>query len=261
MVVTVTQGGYIKRTALGRFPCAKTRRQGPVRHGHQGRGRGHHAVRGQHPHPVAVLFHRRHGLQAQDMAAAAGGRTSKGKAIVNILPIPQGVSIAAIMPVDVPEEDWNKLQIVFATSAGDVRRNALSDFTNVKSNGKIAMKLPDEETKLVNARICSADGRCDAGHARRPRDPLSGDGGARPSRGAIPPVCAASACNRMTGSCPCACWAISRPRPTNAPPISRCAARWPAPTKTKLRSKKTAMPTPPCRPNGSRKCAPPRRCF
>ncbi|HQV14606.1 MAG TPA: ABC transporter substrate-binding protein, partial [Denitromonas sp.] len=85
-----------------------------------------------------------------------GGRTSKGKAIINILPIPQGVSIAAIMPVDAPEEDWDNLQIFFATSTGDVRRNALSDFTNVKSNGKIAMKLP-EGVELVNARICTED--------------------------------------------------------------------------------------------------------
>ncbi|MEM8869364.1 MAG: DNA gyrase C-terminal beta-propeller domain-containing protein, partial [Pseudomonadota bacterium] len=83
----------------------------------------------------------------------AGGRTTRGKAVVNILPIPQGVSIAAIMPVDVPEEDWADLQIFFATSQGDVRRNALSDFTNVMRNGKIAMKLP-EGTSLVNARIC-----------------------------------------------------------------------------------------------------------
>ena len=61
-----------------------------------------------------------------------GGRNARGKAIVNILPIPQGVSIAAIMPVDVPEEEWASLQIMFATSDGDVRRNALDDFTNVK---------------------------------------------------------------------------------------------------------------------------------
>jgi DNA gyrase subunit A len=81
-----------------------------------------------------------------------GGRTAKGKAIVNILPIPTGVSIAAIMPVDRDEEDWGDLQIVFATTAGDVRRNALSDFTNVMRNGKIAMKLP-EGVELVNARI------------------------------------------------------------------------------------------------------------
>jgi DNA gyrase subunit A len=85
-----------------------------------------------------------------------GGRTAKGKAIVNILPIPTGVSIAAIMPVDVPEEEWDNLQIIFATSAGDVRRNALSDFTNVRSNGKIAMDLP-EGIELVNARIAGED--------------------------------------------------------------------------------------------------------
>jgi DNA gyrase subunit A len=82
-----------------------------------------------------------------------GSRTAKGKAIVNILPIPAGVSVAAIMPVDVPEDEGEKLQIVVATSEGDVRRNALSDFSNVMRNGKIAMKLPDE-VYLVNARIC-----------------------------------------------------------------------------------------------------------
>jgi DNA gyrase subunit A len=83
-------------------------------------------------------------------------RNARGKALVNLLPIPQGVSAAAILPVDVPEEDWASLQIMFATSDGDVRRNALDDFTNVKANGKIAMKLP-EGVRLINARICSED--------------------------------------------------------------------------------------------------------
>jgi DNA gyrase subunit A len=82
-----------------------------------------------------------------------GGRNARGKAVVNILPIATGVSVAALMPVDAPEDDWDKLQIFFATSAGDVRRNALSDFTNVMRNGKIAMRLP-EGVSLVNARIC-----------------------------------------------------------------------------------------------------------
>jgi len=57
------------------------------------------------------------------------------------------------MPVDAPEAEWDDLQIFFATSEGDVRRNALSDFANVMRNGKIAMKLP-EGVSLVNARIC-----------------------------------------------------------------------------------------------------------
>jgi DNA gyrase subunit A len=85
-----------------------------------------------------------------------GGRNARGKAIVNILPIATGVSVAAIMPVDRAEEEWGDLQIVFATTQGDVRRNALSDFTNVMRNGKIAMKLPDG-VELVNARIASED--------------------------------------------------------------------------------------------------------
>ena len=73
-----------------------------------------------------------------------------------MLPVTQGVSIAAMMPVDVPEEEWDKLQIVFATSRGSVRRNRLSDFTNVMRNGKIAMKFEGEEadTRLIGARIC-----------------------------------------------------------------------------------------------------------
>jgi DNA gyrase subunit A len=83
-------------------------------------------------------------------------RVAKGKAIVNILPIPQGASVAAIMPVDAPEAEWENLQIIFATSAGDVRRNALSDFTNVRSNGKIAMDLP-EGVELVNVRVATED--------------------------------------------------------------------------------------------------------
>ena len=64
------------------------------------------------------------------------------------------MSIAAIMPVDRDESDWGDLQIIFATSDGGVRRNALSDFTNVRANGKIAMKLP-AGVELVNARIAS----------------------------------------------------------------------------------------------------------
>jgi DNA gyrase subunit A len=76
---------------------------------------------------------------------------------VNILPIPSGVSIAAIMPVDRDEDDWDELQVIFATSAGTVRRNRLSDFANVMRNGKIAMKFEDDhaDTRLINARICS----------------------------------------------------------------------------------------------------------
>jgi DNA gyrase subunit A len=158
MVVTVTQGGYIKRTALADFRAQKRGGKGL-----SGGGLKEDDVvttlfvANTH---TQLLFFTTDGMvyKLKTWRLPQGSRTSKGKAIVNILPIPSGVSIAAIMPVDRDEKDWDDLQIVFATSAGDVRRNKLSDFTNVKSNGKIAMKLPEDgSVSLVNARICSED--------------------------------------------------------------------------------------------------------
>ncbi|MCW9042790.1 MAG: DNA gyrase subunit A [Pseudopelagicola sp.] len=156
MVVTVTSGGYIKRTPLADFRAQKR----------GGKGLSGGTLKDDdvvttlfvaNTH-TPLLFFTTEGMvyKLKTWRLPLGGRTSKGKAIVNILPIPQGVSIAAIMPVDVPEDEWSNLQIMFTTSAGNVRRNALSDFTNVMRNGKIAMKLP-EGIELVNARICSED--------------------------------------------------------------------------------------------------------
>ncbi|MDK3018466.1 DNA gyrase subunit A [Pseudodonghicola flavimaris] len=158
MVVTVTSGGYIKRTPLADFRAQK--RGGKGLSGMQTKDEDVVTTLFVANTHTALLFFTTDGMvyQLKCWRLPAGGRTSKGKAIVNILPIPQGVSIAAIMPVDRPEEEWADLQVVFATTAGDVRRNALSDFTNVKRNGKIAMKLPeDNSVQLVNVRICTEE--------------------------------------------------------------------------------------------------------
>jgi DNA gyrase subunit A len=156
MVVTVTQSGWIKRTPLTEFRAQKRG------------GKGLSGMSTKDDDVVTTLFVANTHTQLlffttegmvyklKTWRLPQGGRTAKGKAIVNILPIPTGVSIAAIMPVDRDEKYWDDLQIIFATSAGDVRRNALSDFTNVMRNGKIAMELP-EGVELVNARIASED--------------------------------------------------------------------------------------------------------
>ena len=159
MVVTVTSGGYIKRTPLVDF---RSQRRG---------GKGVSGMQTKEEDVVTTLFVANTHTQLlffttdgmvyklKTWRLPQGSRTSKGKAIVNILPIPVGVSIAAIMPVDRDEAEWDDLQVVFATSAGTVRRNKLSDFTNVMRNGKIAMKFEDDhaETTLINARIASND--------------------------------------------------------------------------------------------------------
>jgi DNA gyrase subunit A len=152
MVVTITSGGYIKRTPLAEF---RSQNRG---------GKGLASMQTKEDDVVTtlfvanthtwLLFFTTDGMvyKLKTWRLPLAGRTAKGKAMVNILPIAPGVSIAALMPVDVPEEEWETLQIVFATSDGDVRQNDLSDFTNVKRNGKIAMNLPEGIT-LVNAAI------------------------------------------------------------------------------------------------------------
>ncbi|MFK7881229.1 DNA gyrase subunit A [Roseobacter sp.] len=159
MVVTVTSGGYIKRTPLADFRSQK--RGGKGVSGMQTKEEDVITTLFVANTHTQLLFFTTDGMayKLKTWRLPQGGRTSKGKAIVNILPIPPGVSVADIMPVDRDEEDWSELQIVFATSAGTVRRNALSDFTNVKSNGKIAMKFEDDhaDTTLINAKIASRD--------------------------------------------------------------------------------------------------------
>ncbi|WP_284261173.1 DNA gyrase subunit A [Roseicyclus amphidinii] len=156
MVVTITQGGYIKRTPLADF---RAQRRGGK--GLSGGGLKEDDVvtslfvANTHT-PLLVFTTSGMVYKLKTWRLPLGSRASRGKAIVNILPIEPGTGIAAVMPVDRDEAHWDELQIVFATSAGDVRRNALSDFTNVMRNGKIAMRLPDDgSVSLVNARICS----------------------------------------------------------------------------------------------------------
>ncbi len=156
MVVTVTHGGYVKRTPLAEY---RAQARG-------GKGLGGMAMKDEdfvttlfvaNTHTPILIF-TTDGMvyKLKTLRLPQGARNARGRPIVNVLPVRPGVSIAAIMPVDAPEERWEALQIVFATSDGHVRRNRLSDFTNVMRNGKIAMKLP-EGVRMVGARICDED--------------------------------------------------------------------------------------------------------
>ncbi|WBU54781.1 DNA gyrase subunit A [Paracoccus sp. SCSIO 75233] len=156
MVVTITSGGYIKRTALAEFRAQKRG------------GKGLSGMATKEDDVVTtlfvanthteLLFFTTDGMvyRLKTWRLPLGGRTARGKALVNILPIDGGTSIAALLPMDAPESEWDNYQVIFATDAGDVRRNALSDFTNIMRNGKIAMKLP-EGVSLIGVRMATDD--------------------------------------------------------------------------------------------------------
>ena len=141
VAVTVTHGGYIKRT-----PLAEYRVQG-----RGGKGRSGMATRDEDfvtslfvasTHAPMLFFSSTGMVYKLKVWRLPEARISgKGKAMVNLLPLSEGERITTILALPENESEWDKLNVVFATKSGDVRRNELSDFVNVNKSGKIAMKL------------------------------------------------------------------------------------------------------------------------
>lgn len=96
----------------------------------------------------AVLQQRRQGLSRKVWKLPEGGPTGKGRALVNLLPDLGQDTITTVLPLPQDETLWDSLHLVFATRSGNVRRNRLSDFRNVRASGLIAMKL-DEGDELI----------------------------------------------------------------------------------------------------------------
>jgi DNA gyrase subunit A len=78
----------------------------------------------------------------------------KGKALINLLPLKEGEKITKVLSLPEAELEWDKFEVMFATKSGDVRRNLLSDFTNVRAGGKIAMKIAEGDA-IVGVSISS----------------------------------------------------------------------------------------------------------
>jgi DNA gyrase subunit A len=156
MVVTVTHGGYVKRTPLAAY---RTQRRG-------GRGRAGMTMKDEDfvtrvfvaSTHAPILFFSSSGMVYKMKAwrIPAGDPRTKGRALVNLLPLGQGETITSVMALPEDERDWDKLDVMFATRSGGVRRNKLSDFVQVNRNGKIAMK-PDEGDGIIGVQICTED--------------------------------------------------------------------------------------------------------
>ncbi|MCR5875934.1 DNA gyrase subunit A [Phenylobacterium sp. J426] len=156
MVITVTHGGYVKRTPLAIY---RTQHRG-------GKGRSGMATKDEdavtrvfsaNTH-TPMLFFSSGGkaFQLKVWRLPVGTPTSRGKAWVNLLPIEPGESITSILPLPEDEATWGQYDVMFATKSGNVRRNKLSDFIGIKRNGKIAMKL-DEGDAIVGVGVCNAE--------------------------------------------------------------------------------------------------------
>jgi DNA gyrase subunit A len=154
MVVTVSHAGYVKRVPLSTYRAQK--RGGKGRAGMQTREEDFVTrlfVASTHT-PVLFFSSRGQVYKEKVWRLPLAAPTARGKALINILPLEQGESITTIMPLPEDEATWEKLDVMFATTRGTVRRNKLSDFVDVRRSGIIAMKL-DEGDSIVDVQICT----------------------------------------------------------------------------------------------------------
>ncbi len=156
MVVTVTHSGYIKRTSLDRF---RAQRRG-------GKGRAGMATKDEDAVTelfvtsthTPVLFFSTHGkvYRLKVWKLPEGGPQTKGRPMVNLLPLAEGETISTVLPLPEDEAEWGNLHVMFATAKGGVRRNSMDSFTNVPSNGKFAMRFDeDSDDRLIGVKLLS----------------------------------------------------------------------------------------------------------
>ncbi|HZB52451.1 MAG TPA: DNA gyrase C-terminal beta-propeller domain-containing protein, partial [Reyranella sp.] len=159
MAVTVTHGGYVKRVPVSAY---RAQRRG-------GKGRSGMATREDdfvsslfvaNTH-TPVLFFSSRGIvyKLKVWRLPLGTPQQRGKAFVNLLPLGEGETISAVMPMPEDEASWSTLHVMFATARGGVRRNELSDFVNVNQSGKIAMKFEGDDAgdRLIGVGVCSEE--------------------------------------------------------------------------------------------------------
>ena len=154
MVVTVSHAGYVKRVPLSAYRAQ--RRGGKGRAGMQTRDEDFVSrlfVASTHT-PVLFFSSRGQVYKEKVWRLPMAAPNARGKALINILPLEQGERITTIMPLPEDESSWANLDVMFATTGGNVRRNKLSDFVDVRRSGIIAMKL-DEDEAIVDVQICT----------------------------------------------------------------------------------------------------------
>jgi DNA gyrase subunit A len=154
MVVTVTLGGYIKRTALSTF---RAQARG-------GKGRAGMATKDEDAvvelfvtsthNPVLFFTNTGRVYRLKVWKLPEGGPTTRGRPMVNLLPLAEDERVTNVLPLPEDEAEWDRLGIVFATEQGMVRRNSMDAFTNVPTNGKYAMGFVDGSgDRLIGVRL------------------------------------------------------------------------------------------------------------
>ncbi|MEH3159941.1 MAG: DNA gyrase subunit A [Sphingomonas taxi] len=154
MVVTVTVQGYIKRTPLDAFRAQKR----------GGKGRAGMATKDEDAitslfvtstHTPVLFFSSRGKVYRMKVwRLPEGGPATRGRPMINLLPLAPGETISTVLPLPEDEGRWGDLHVMFATANGTVRRNAMDAFANIPSNGKLAMRFDEgSDDRLIGVAV------------------------------------------------------------------------------------------------------------
>jgi DNA gyrase subunit A len=156
MVVTVTYGGYVKRVPLVTYRAQKRGGKGRSGVGMNEEDITTHLFISSTHNPVLFFSNIGKVYKLKVYKLPLGSPTAKGRAFINIFPLAANEKITNVMVLPEDEKSWSSLNIVFATSMGNIRRNELEDFKNIQSNGKIAIRLEDGDS-LIGVNVCDDD--------------------------------------------------------------------------------------------------------
>ena len=158
MVVTVTHDGYIKRTPLNTF---RAQARG-------GKGRSGMATKDEDAvvelfvtsthNPVLFFTNTGRVYRMKVWKLPEGGPQTKGRPMVNLLPLGDEERVTNVLPLPEDEATWANLNIVFATEQGMVRRNSMDAFANIPTAGKYAMGFVEGSgDRLIGVQLLTED--------------------------------------------------------------------------------------------------------
>ncbi|HEY0115620.1 MAG TPA: DNA gyrase subunit A [Allosphingosinicella sp.] len=158
MVVTVTMEGYIKRTPLDTFRAQAKRGKGRAGMATKDEDAVTHLfVTSTH---TPVLFFSTEGkvYRMKVWRLPEGGPATRGRPMINLLPLAAGETISTVLPLPEDEATWGDLHVMFATAKGSVRRNSMDAFANIRSSGKIAMRFEEgSDDRLIGVSLLTED--------------------------------------------------------------------------------------------------------
>ncbi len=155
VLVSVSTGGYIKRTDLSSYTAQRRGGKGKMGMATLEDDNVSKIFVANTHSPILIFTNNGKVYRIKTYQLPETAPNAKGRAFVNFVKVEQGDSLIELMPLPADKNEWNNYDIIFATKKGNIRRSPMSNFENINSNGKIAIVLEDND-KLIGVQLAKS---------------------------------------------------------------------------------------------------------